>query len=567
MRRTGIAIVLVLCFAAAPALGESLRFLPQRDPAYRFLDKAYAMGWLSYLPQVRPYTASQVLDLLEDVEDQLGAPRSGERSKDLAVSQLATIRDRLEGNQFHVLSTTFGDGYHASIDFPLYVTGNTRANAPSDSFLTVGPGAEGSLSLGQALFLRTNFFYGASLATWEIDPFRKFHFPRREDYAVYHYYLSRGEDGFGHQDQLGHLHQPGETDLFFWMNFISQTSVDFGLGTISFARDSLSWGPSPVANLALSGTSAPYEHLSLIVPLGGRGTFAWTTGFLQDYTGSGHRQSVEKLVAVHRLEYHLLDWLLASIYESVVYGNRFEIGYLNPLTIYQIAEVQGGDLDNKFGGFDIVARVPPVKAYFSFLLDDWDFGHLFNPTYYHNEWGAILGIQASELIPALTLQAEYIRLSHWTYTHRADFSEEGNNYNRYKHLDKHLGHFLSPNSHMVYVQGIYDVSPVFTVDSSFWFTQNGGGGYQDGTYDRGDIDNPPDWAFERTLDSWPNNVFLDGIVETNVDWTLGARYRFPYFGASIGASYSVEYTTNLDKVEGADRWDHFVELSGTWTMY
>ena len=150
------------------------------------------------------------------------------------------------------------------------------------------------------------------------------------------------------------------------------------------------------------------------------------------------------------------------------------------------------------------------------------------------------------------------------YTHRADLSDEENNYNRYVHFDTHLGHFLDPNSHMIYLRADYDVSPYLRLGSHVFLTQNGGGGFADGTYDRGNIFTPPDWDFERTLPDWPNNRFLDGIVETIVDWTVEAEYEIPKHRLELRGSYTLEYTHNLGKVEGVHRWDHILALGVSW---
>ncbi|KKK75158.1 hypothetical protein LCGC14_2876540, partial [marine sediment metagenome] len=155
------------------------------------------------------------------------------------------------------------------------------------------------------------------------------------------------------------------------------------------------------------------------------------------------------------------------------------------------------------------------------------------------------------------------------------------NFNRYMHFGSHLGHFLNPNSHMIYLELNYDLSADFNLGTSFWFTQNGGGGYgevdvdgdgdagNDGEYDRGDIENPPFWPFESESEllTFPNNQFLDGIVESNIDWTIFADWRIPRSRIQVKASYSLEYTWNLDKVAGSERWDHILAISAGWTTF
>lgn len=556
-------IAILLCAAFASWADTPLRHLPYDDPVYPFLEKAYARGWVSYLPQIKPYTEAQALAYLAEADAYLQGHE--ERGADLAEEQLRSYRDRLSGPVRHVVGLSWGEDSRASLDFPVGLDANVRANNPSDAFLSLAPALDLRASVAERLYFGLHMSYGASLVTWDTPPFGKFDFPLREDYAVYHFLLTRGESGFALADQLRGTHQPGETDLFFWMNLVSQATVDFSLGTLTLGRGALSWGPSPLSNLALSAAVKPYEYLQMQVPLGARASYVWATGFLQDSTGFGFQDFVDKLLNVHRLEMQLTNWLLFSVYESIVYSRRFEIAYLNPLTVYAVSEVLRGDYDNKLGGADVVLRLPPLKLYASLFVDDWDFGHLFDPSYYHNEWAGIAGVEAFDLVPGLSLRAEYVMLSHWMYTHRADLAAV-NNLNRYKHFGSHLGHFLDPNSYLVSLDATYDLNAQLRLGTSAWFTQNGGGGFAGGTYDRGDIDTPPDWGFEATLPDSPRNRFLDGIVESVFDWTVSAEYRMPEYRFSFGGSYSLQYTHSLDKVEGAVRWDHLVSVDVRWMM-
>ena len=72
-----------------------------------------------------------------------------------------------------------------------------------------------------------------------------------------------------------------------------------------------------------------------------------------------------RLVTGHRFEYQVTDWLMFSIYETVVYSERFELAYINPFSLYYISEVNQGDLDNKMGGFDLIFRFASSNLYLS----------------------------------------------------------------------------------------------------------------------------------------------------------------------------------------------------------
>lgn len=526
---------------------QTLRKIPDSDPVYPFLDKAYSLGWLAYLPQIRPYSVASVLEWLEQIDRySLEHP---EAVTPLARSQAESFRKRLR-NPVHHLKTEWQGSNYASLDFPLSFSTNSRLESMSDSYLSASLSFSGELSFGDSFFMGMDTGPSLAFLTYEQAPFRKFYRPLREDYAIYNYFLSQGTGEFSHSYPQLDLHTPGEADLFLQANNTAQTTISFDLAELSFGRESLSWGPSPLCNLSLSSWSKPYDYLQLDIPLSNRGTFTWMTGVLQDFKVQGGSDFVEKLVNVHRVEIQFLDWLLFALTESVVYSYRLELAYLNPVSLYYLNEVRLGDYDNKLVGFDLLFRLPSSKAYLSVLVDDWDFGELFSLNYYHNEMGALLGVQLYDLLPDVMVHLEYAYMSHWMYTHKTTYTDDAHNYNRYKHYDSHLGHFLNPNAHMIYLEIARDHSLEFSYGTSLWFTQDG----------EGTIDDPLNVS-SGYLD------FLDGTVESNLDWTLFAEYRLLKYNAAIKAAYTLAYTKNLDKASGRNQWDNIFSLEFSWMTY
>ncbi len=548
MSKKRLLLLILLFFIILYSLpAQTLRKIPYSDPVYPFLDKAYSLGWLAYLPQIRPYSVAGVLGWLEQI-DQYSLKHSGAVTP-LARSQAESFRERLT-TPVHHLKTEWEGSNYASLDFPLSFSTNSRLESIGDSYLSASLSFSGEISFGQSFFLGMDTGPSLAFLTYEQAPFRKFYRPLREDYAIYNYFLSQGTGKFSHSHPQLDLHIPGEADLFLQANSTAQTTINFDLAELSFGRESLSWGPSPLCNLSLSSWSKPYDYLQLDIPLSNRGTFTWMTGVLQDFKVQGEKDFVEKLVNVHRLEFQLLDWLLFGLTESVVYSYRLELAYLNPVSLYYLNEVRLGDYDNKLVGFDLVFRLPRSKAYLSVLVDDWDFGELFSLNYYHNEMGALLGVQLYDLLPDVMIHLEYAYMSHWMYTHKDSYTDEAHNYNRYKHYDSHLGHFLNPNAHMIYLEIARDHSLAFSYGTSFWFTQDG----------EGTIDDPLNVS-SGYLD------FLDGTVESNLDWTLFAEYRLLKYNAVVKAAYTLAYTKNLGKVAGRNQWDNIFSLEFSWMTY
>ena len=449
---------LVMVFAAVTvAEAQSLKNVTYDDPVYLFLDKAYAKKWILYLPGARPYSEKKVHELLEEVYAEYRSAPS--RFTEKEVEELIHHRERIGGDKFHLLKT--GDeNFTATLRISPYSKLDITPDTPGDSATVLGSDLAVDLTAGENLYLGFATDQYLILETGDNPPYRKFHEPYKPDFNMYTYNLSEGSERFNNNA----TRSEGDTELSIRMDQFNQMSIDLGLSTLSFGRESLSWGASRFSNLALSHTSKPYEYFTFDIPFGERINFFWMTGFLKEWTDLRSDIDGNKLITAHRFEYQVTDWLMFSIYESVVYEEKFELAYLNPFSLYYISEVTQGDYDNKLGGFDLLFRLSSSNIYFSFFADDWDFGQLFRPSYYHNEMGITLGFRHYDFIEGLTFTAEYTHLNHWMYTHKLVRGERNN----YSHYGSHLGHLLEPNSHIIYLDFRYDYSLKHTYGISFW---------------------------------------------------------------------------------------------------
>ncbi len=559
-----ICIFLLIASAVFSAFPETLKNVPYIDPVYDYLEEAYACGRINYLPQTKPYTEKQILGFLDEIEDHYDEfpGESTTERKDL----LESFSGRFRGNRYRFIETKDTGDVKGALGWGASFNAASPLNRLGDSVPRFTAKLSGELAYADSMYMRLEFFPGFVYKPWTTLPYRKFFAPYRDDQNVYTWFFSSDTAAFNHSAK----HIPGEQDLSLVYNLKNQIAIDAGIAVFQAARESLSWGPGNLSNLGLSSTSKPYDYISLNMPIGVIGSFSWMTGFLQDYMGLGSADTGKKLVSSHRVELQIFPWLMFSIYESIVYSQRFEISYINPLSFYMVSEVTNGDYDNKLGGADFVFRFLNTKLYLSLLADDWDIGEFFNFNYFHNEMGLIAGFQIYELMPGVRLDFEYAYMSHWMYTHRNDIAAGAeHNHNSYTHFGSHLGHFLEPNSHMAFTGVNWNIGPQTSVGTSFWFTQDS----------FGDVDTPPQdvgWDINGLYTDWVNSgrtynfldFGIDGIIrETNIDWTVYIEHFIPYFGVKLHAGYSLEYTINAGKVEGTDKLDHIITLEGIWSGY
>lgn len=555
MRFAKILVIIMLAALISPLSAENLKIVQMEDPVYLFLDKGYAKGWINYIPYVKPYTTNRILEYLGIIGNKYKT--DPEKFSDIDISELDSHIDRLSGNNYSLIKATDGE-FRTELNIAPHTALNTKPDSISDTAFTLGADLSIDLHAGDSLYLGLSTDSYLEFESWEEAPYRKFYYPKKPDFNMYTVNLDSGGQSFNHDA----AHAPGEPEISIRMNQLNQTTIDANIAMITFGRNSLSWGPSQFANLALSSTSSPYEYFSLDIPIGEKIYFTWMTGFLKQ-TNELWEDTGGKQITGHRFEYQVSDWFMFSFYETVVYSERFELAYINPFSLYYISEVNQGDLDNKMGGFDFLFRFDSSNIYLSLFVDDWDFGELFNPAYFHNEMGTTLGYRNYSIMQGLTLTAEYTYLNHWVYTHKT-ISDSSNNYT---HYGTNLGHPLQPNSHMIYLDLRYDKDVQRTFGLSFWFTQNGYGDVYTHAHDGVDWD--MDGLYEEGVQNYKFLDFgVDGSVrETNIDATIYSEYRIPFYGIKLYTSYSIEHTWNKNLTEGDNGWDHILTLSGKWQAY
>ncbi len=552
-------IIITIALSAAvitPLSADNLKNISLEDPVYLFLDKGYAKGYIDYIPSVKPYPVKRATEYLRMMENRWKT--SPEIFSESDIRELLSHKERLEGEHFSLLKNET-EQFRTELNIAPHASINTSPDSLNDTIIAPGAELEIDIQAGDSLYLGLTTDSYLSFESWDDAPYRKFEEPAKPDFNMYTVNLSTGGTSFN----LDADRAVGEPELSIRMNQINQTTIDADIVLITFGRNSLSWGPSQFANLALSSTSVPYEYLTFDMPVGEKIYFTWMTGFLKQSDIEGDDDE-KKLISGHRIEYQLTDWFQFSFYETVVYSERFELAYANPFSLYYISEVNRGDLDNKMGGFDFSFRFAQSNLYLSLFVDDWDFGQLFNPAYYHNEMGVTLGYRNYSIMDGLTVTTEYTYLNQWVYTHK----EVNGHRNNYAHTGISLGHTLPPNAQMLSFDFRYDTDLNKTYGILFRFIQDAYGDINTHAHDDGVT-----WGmgglYEEDVENYKFLDYgVDGAVrETTLDSTLYTEYRIPYYGIKLSAELTIEYIHNKNKIEGDHEWNSILTLSGKWQAY
>lgn len=160
------------------------------------------------------------------------------------------------------------------------------------------------------------------------------------------------------------------------------TSIKDDVASIRIGSVKRDWGPG-VNNIALSKSASAIFGVELSLKPASWFTYSVMTGSL----GLASLESVNGIdwpsenmsektgeysnnISIHRVEVTFKD-IKASIWESVVWRKRFELGYLNPLGIYMFTQNSLGDYDNCLAGFDVKYTVSNVGTFYAaFAMDE-----------------------------------------------------------------------------------------------------------------------------------------------------------------------------------------------------
>lgn len=417
MKKSIAIICFFLCLSSIFAIQKNISVQISNE-VYRVIDSAEIKGIIPTQPEVKPYTLGRVKDILEEI-------KSSDSISDKDKEYIDTISESLDrrygGEKASNIQDILLNGYYTGLGnefFDIAVGGrfsnqNTIGinNGAKDFRNKITAYFSGDISqsisfyidfailidrLDHNAFLTTDFttecngwymgFGNGGLRT-QTSPFKSF------------------EEGLAMNPEIG---ASAFNDTLF-----------FRFGSIK--RE---WGPG-INNLALSGSARSFEALELSFSPSSKFSFSVAAGSLGKgfLSMDGQADSIGNVdlrdctydnnFSIQRIEVSPIDGLILSIYESVIYRKRFELAYLNPLSIYMFAQNYIGDFDNVLAGIDLSYILKDIgKVYFALAIDECE---RINPKTFFTWARNIIALQGGLNVPVslgmfgvLTLQATYI---------------------------------------------------------------------------------------------------------------------------------------------------------------
>ena len=218
---------------------------------------------------------------------------------------------------------------------------------------------------------------------------------------------------------------------------------------LQLGQDTLQWGPGYHDSLLISKNPLAMDMIKLQAKYKSV-TFTAFTGILEDMSADIN----DKYISGHRVEGYFWDRFGFGISEVVVYGNRFEPGYLNPVNIYLINEQPISRADGRVDGsgdnvlMSIDMRLRPVddfEIYGELMVDDGNPAANFK--HWDTKFGILGGIYLTDPfgIPDTDFQAEYAFINQYAYTHV-------NPVNVYKHFTTPIGHQIGSDADNLWLE-------------------------------------------------------------------------------------------------------------------
>lgn len=312
-----------------------------------------------------------------------------------------------------------------------------------------------------------------------------------------------------------------------------------------FGREKVKLGYGYSSSLIMSGNAPDFDFLRLQFKYGiinyysffGSGTGPFVTERTKNYT---------KYIASNRLMLSFEKLFDVGIGETVVFSDRLELAYLNPVIFYKFVEMSLQDRDNGMIYFDMQTHfLDDVEFQGTFLLDENILSNLGDFSRYSNRTGYQLGgyWYRPVSIENIGLTFEYTKLRPFVYSHY-------NIKNAYTSHGQIIGHPIGPNSDQIFAALDYSISDRLFLRAEYQFVRSGENILDSaGTLVRnvgGDVNQTHRTGIDPT-----EAYFLDGIRINNSIFSVRLTYE-PIRNYRFDLYYSYNSEKNLTSGKSRD---------------
>ncbi|MGB4405393.1 MAG: hypothetical protein WBI82_00850 [Sphaerochaeta sp.] len=349
---------MVMLFSLSGAVHTSV---PIGHRVYRILDVAEIRGLIERQTSARPFSADKVMTLLQEVQAQETGLSTSEKEELVSLlKEFELSYGYADSTMSEVFSTGFIRTYNPEQKMGASI-GVNLATEQTVSLITKEYDSRNSVlafikgDLGENISFNMNF--GLNLDKLNNNVF----LPTDFTIPAEGFYMQLTAGG----SQLRDIPSDG---FYTGLVLAPELAASFFDGALRLRWGSIKrdWGAG-VNNLMISGSARSIDGIELSLDItswlhytvltGSMGKFSLATlgddrYFSDDFQEDKPYYRFDNNFSAHRVELDATPNLTLAVFESVVWGKRFEIGYLNPLTIYMFEQNNLGDIDNMLAGLD-----------------------------------------------------------------------------------------------------------------------------------------------------------------------------------------------------------------------
>lgn len=434
MKHTRLLFVLVLCFFVLTSLTAAVHTsVPVDHAVYRILDVAQIRGLIDNQIDVKPYSASRILSLLQTIASK---PETLSKSELEHIQQLIASLKASYGYEPSDLQSLLTTGYLRSYDAQKGLGASFGITVDTQQTFSLSEKGEYDSRNALVAFLKSDI---GSHISFNMDFGLVFDKLNNRVFLPGEFTIP----GEGFYMRLTEGGNPPSSIPFDKINtslvLTPELSASFFDGDVllrwgTIKRD---WGPG-LNNLMLSADARSFDAIDIQLNLtswfrysvmsGSLGKFSLDNidgePFLSDRYGAKEDRvnyRYDNNFSAHRAELDIGRNFTFAIYESTVWQKRFELSYLNPFTVYMFQQNSLGDMDDVFAGLDVAYTLPSkARLYGAMAMNEMNV--VGNPITMLKAPRNMFAFQAGVVVPlpigtfsSLTFQWTYI--GPFVYTH------------------------------------------------------------------------------------------------------------------------------------------------------
>jgi hypothetical protein len=296
----------------------------------------------------------------------------------------------------------------------------------------------------------------------------------------------------------------------------------------------------------------------------------------------GMGKEPDKHFVFHSIEYRPASWVTLTFFESMIWGNRFELSYFVPFSGFFLTQGLGGFTGNSLMGVSAEFRpVQGVRLPITVYADDIHFNDIVR-FQLDTKWKLALqtGVEwfpQAQNIPVLEfLSLDYTAVMPYMYTHRDDQISVLDpdwlttpNFSNYTHRGENLGPGIPPNSDRIRLEA--RTRPLPWLTAGLWLQQVRHGNASEETdipdpINTGDLFDPGYGPTGATFQS-TTRFLIQNVLEITRQVGIQAEAQLPlpsnWPEMNIGLGYVFEHVQNSRFLEGNNLVNQFITIDFT----